>query len=866
VHYLAEGTMVQTGAPLVGSYDYGEVARSILIAIAASYAALDLGGRVTAARGWARAAWLTGGGIAMGIGIWAMHFKGMLAFHLPVKVDYHWPTVLASLLIGVLSSAIALYTATRQKMGPIQAWTGSLIMGGGIAGLHYVAMAAMRMAAVARFDPLVVALSVVLAIMFSRMALLFTFEYREDFRGTTLAKLISAAGMGAAISLMHYTGMAAASFIPAAMLLNPSHTVSVSPLGSYGISIVTLLVLGTVTLTSSVDRRLAAQAQELQTSERFRQIADNLQIVLSLSSADFSTHLYVNRTYEKIWGRTVESLYADPNSWLEAIHPDDRGRVNDFLQRLTRGEAVDDLGYRIVRPDGSTRWIAGRGYPIFDSQGHLYRIVGSASDITKRKHAEERLREYEKAVEGLEEMIVVVDREYRYLLANRAFLKYRNLERETLLGRLVPDFLDREVFDRIIKPKLDESFQGKIVHYELRYKYPHLGERDLNVSYFPIEGPHGVDRVACVLQDVTERKRADAAIRQEQEQAQRYLDVAEVILLALDLKGRISMINRKGCATLGWEERELLGRAWIDTCLPVRIRDKLSASFHNLLGGDLSYIENPILTKSGEERLIGWRNTLLRDEEGRITGTLSSGEDITERKQAEEGLRRLSGKLLRLQDEERRKIARDLHDSTGQDLVALATMQGQLGCSMASAERKSRRLLDECKALADKCIREVRTLSYLLHPPILDQAGLEDAIREYVGGFSERSGIQVELELPPNLGRMARDIELAVFRVVQESLTNSQRHSGSQQAKIRIDLNSELTLEISDQGHGTSAVEPREGEEPRFKAGVGISSMRERVQLIGGSFEIESTSHGTIVRVTIPLRKNEREKPSHTDS
>ena len=163
--------MSQIGTPLVGSYDYGEVARSILIAIAASYAALDLGGRVTAARGWARAAWLTGGAIAMGIGIWAMHFKGMLAFHLPVEVDYHWPTVLASLVIGVLSSAIALYVASRQEMGPAEAWAGSLIMGGGIAAMHYVGMAAMRMAAVSRFDPLLVALSVVLAILFSRIAL-----------------------------------------------------------------------------------------------------------------------------------------------------------------------------------------------------------------------------------------------------------------------------------------------------------------------------------------------------------------------------------------------------------------------------------------------------------------------------------------------------------------------------------------------------------------------------------------------------------------------------------------------------------------------------------------------------------------------
>lgn len=858
--------MIQIGAPLIGSYNYNEVARSILIAVAASYAALDLGGRVTAAHGWVRAAWLTGGAIAMGIGIWAMHFKGMMAFRLPVTVDYHWPTVLASLLIGVLSSAIALYTATRQKMGPIQAWTGSLIMGGGIAALHYVAMASMRLAAVTRFDPILVALSVVFAILFSRIALMFTFGYREDFKGTTLAKIISAAVMGAAISLMHYTGMTAASFIPAAMLQDLSHTVSISPLGGYGISIVTFLVLGTAISTSSVDRRLAAQAQELQTSERFRQIADNLQVVLVLSTVDFSELLYVNRTYQEIWGRPIESFYADPKSWLESVHPEDRWRVEGFVQRLIGGQPIENLEYRVIRPDGSTSWVAGRGYPIRDAEGRPYRLVGCIQDITERKHAEERLREYEKAVEGLEEMIVVVDREYRYLLANRAFLKYRNLEREKLLGRLVPDFLDREVFDRIAKPKLDECFQGRVVHYELRYKYPHLGERDLDVSYFPIEGPHGVDRAACVLQDVTERKRADAAIRQEQEQAQRYLDVAEVILLALDLEGRITMINRKGCATLGWEERELLGRDWIDTCLPVRIRDKLSASFHNLLGGDLSYIENPILTKSGEERLIGWRNTLLRDEEGRITGTLSSGEDITERKQAEEELRRLSGKLLRLQDEERRRIGRELHDSTGQDLVALATMLGQLKDSIPSVERKSRRLFSECKALAERSIREVRTLSYLLHPPVLDRAGLEDAIRDYVKGFSERSGIQVELELSPRLGRMPRDVELTLFRVVQESLTNIQRHSGSQQARIRIHRNLDLSLEISDFGRGVSASVQKEKGEPGFEVGVGIPSMQERVKLIGGRLEIDSTSHGTSVRVTIPLGENEREKPSHSDS
>jgi signal transduction histidine kinase len=135
----------------------------------------------------------------------------------------------------------------------------------------------------------------------------------------------------------------------------------------------------------------------------------------------------------------------------------------------------------------------------------------------------------------------------------------------------------------------------------------------------------------------------------------------------------------------------------------------------------------------------------------------------------------------------------------------------------------------------------------------LDEAGLGDAIRDYVKGFTKRSGIQVELELSPHVGRMASEIELALFRVVQESLTNIHRHSGSQRAKIRVYRDSDLTLEISDHGRGVSTRVPSGKEAPPFDMGVGISSMQERVKLVGGRFDIDSTGDGTSVRVTIPL-------------
>ena len=198
----------------------------------------------------------------------------MLAFQLPVPVEYHWPTVLASLLVAILASAIALYVASRQRMGRVDALTGSVIMGGGIAALHYLNMAAMRLAATCRFDLRIVIVSIALAIVFSLAALILSFGLREETRGTPSRKIASAIVMGAAISVMHYTGMASATFIASPAVPDLSYAVSISPLANNGIAIVAFLVLGAAIVTSAADRRLAAQAEELERRviERTRQL------------------------------------------------------------------------------------------------------------------------------------------------------------------------------------------------------------------------------------------------------------------------------------------------------------------------------------------------------------------------------------------------------------------------------------------------------------------------------------------------------------------------------------------------------------------------------------------------------------------
>jgi PAS domain S-box-containing protein len=197
---------------------------------------------------------------------------------------------------------------------------------------------------------------------------------------------------------------------------------------------------------------------------------------------------------------------------MEKIHPDDRPTLVAALARHSPEKPTVDVTYRVLLPGKSPVWVKSSGRAFFDAEGRMLRVVGMVADVTDQKLAEEKLREYEKAVEGLEEMIVVIDREYRYLVANRKFLNMRHQTREQVVGHFAHEVVSKEAYEAIVKEKLDECFRGKVVRYEMRYRYPEIGERDLLVSYFPIEGVSGIDRAACIFQDITERKRAEEAL------------------------------------------------------------------------------------------------------------------------------------------------------------------------------------------------------------------------------------------------------------------------------------------------------------------------------------------------------------------
>ena len=425
-------------AALASSYEYNEVARSAVIAVAASYVALDLAGRVTAATGRARLAWLGGGATAMGIGIWTMHLKGMLAFHLPVPVEYHWPTLFAALLVAILASSVALYVASRQKMGRVEALTGCIVMGGGIVGLHYLCMAAMRLPAITRFSPLLVAFSALLAILFSLIALLMAFGLREESRWSVPRRFGSATVMGAAVSAMHYTGMAAATFIPGPPP-DLSHAVNISPVGNSGVVIVTLILLVAAIITSSVDRRARAEIQglnrdlerrvaertlQLETinqvlrnemaececaEEAVRESEDRLRLVIDTipqqiwSGPPDGSLDFCNAQWRSYMGLTQGELQGE--GWQSMLHPDDRQRVLNGWRESVANGTLYEQEERHRQFDGQYRWFLVRGVPLRDSAGGIVRWYGTNTDIQDRKEAEDRLQ---KARENLARVTRVV--------------------------------------------------------------------------------------------------------------------------------------------------------------------------------------------------------------------------------------------------------------------------------------------------------------------------------------------------------------------------------------------------------------------------------------------------------------------------
>ncbi len=462
--------------------------------------------------------------------------------------------------------------------------------------------------------------------------------------------------------------------------------------------------------------------------------------------------------------------------------------------------------------------------------------------------------------------LVYLDRDLKFVRVNQAYAD--------TCGHPPGFFAGKNHFELYPGEKAEAIFRqvvatGKPFTIEANpFEFPDQPER--GVTYWdwtlhPLRGEGGsVEGLLLALLEVTARKRAEEALQASEQRYRFVLDNVDEVVYMVNMTesdphgGAVEFVSNRVKGMLGYDPDEFLAdpALWFKSLHPEdvpAIEEATRKMFSRKAVRAMAYRMRHRTT--GEYRWIGDRLVPRVDPSGQVVGGFGVARDITEAKLAEQARHESWRRLLRLQDKERRRIARELHDTTAQNLAALSMNLVLLEQAAPPGDARFGRLLAECQQLADHSSQEIRSLSYLLHPPLLDDFGLVRAMRDYAEGYSQRSGIRVELEAPEDWCRLPEDIEMALFRVVQESLGNVHRHSGSPVARIRLARNDEqLSLEIRDEGRGLPADLVNIQGGLGAAAGVGLLGMRERIQHLGGSLELETGLPGALVRALLPIK------------
>jgi PAS domain S-box-containing protein len=386
----------------------------------------------------------------------------------------------------------------------------------------------------------------------------------------------------------------------------------------------------------------------------------------------------------------------------------------------------------------------------------------------------------------------------------------------------------------------------------------------------------------AVTIDVTARRKAEQHLRRSEEELRTLADSIPQIAWMAHPNGEIFWYNRGWYEYTGATPEQMQGESWREFHDPKVLPLVLDRWSESIRTGSPFEMEFPLRGADGVFRWFLTRINPFRDSEGNVTRWFGTNTNVDEQRQllhslseardhlekrvqertaelraANENLRDLSARLLKVQDEERRRLARELHDSVGQILAALSMNISVVQEQSHKLDSLAARAVSENAQLVQQASSEIRTLSHLLHPPLLDIAGLASSLRWYVDGFSERSKINVDLDIPADFARLSDDVELAIFRIVQECLTNIHRHSGSTTAAIRIlQENGHLRVEVQDNGTGIPKEKQRELVESS-RGGVGFGGMRERVRQLGGTLDIQSNGNGTVVSATLAVGETE---------
>jgi PAS domain S-box-containing protein len=634
---------------------------------------------------------------------------------------------------------------------------------------------------------------------------------------------------------------------------------------------------GRVIGASKVARDITERKQaERALSEQARLLDLSNDAIFVRDTGDHVT--YWNKAATELYGFTrKEALGRVTHEILQTQFPEHLEKINEQLHRdgSWNGELVH------TRKDGTkvivvSRWVLDR-----EANGNARCILETNNDITQAKRTEKALRESEERfraiVETTPECVKLVSADGTLLHMNKPGLEMVGARSaDEVVGKSVYDLIapeDRNRFkafnERICRGE-EGSLQFDIIGLEGK-------RRHMETHAAPLRNPDETIVHLAVTSDISERKQAEELLGRSEERFRALVNASSdmVYRMSPDWSEMRELDGRGGIADTGKPRKDWLNEYIHPDDQPIVLRTIREA----VRTKSMFELEHRVRRTDGT---LGWtysRAVPLLNISGEILEWFGAASDVTARKKAEEDFRKLaqtldaevrartreleeqsnrvrelSWRLLTSQDEERRHIARELHDSAGQTLTVLGISLAQL---LQKTGRNAPELATEAEQIQEtvqQLHREIRTTSYLLHPPLLDENGLYSAISWYVQGLLERSGLEVQLDVSKEFGRLPRDMELVIFRLVQECLTNIHRHSETKTASIRIVRESDqICLDIKDQGKGMSPA--RLAEIQSGCSGVGISGMRERLRQFEGTMKIESDSSGTRIFATIPLSK-----------
>lgn len=613
-------------------------------------------------------------------------------------------------------------------------------------------------------------------------------------------------------------------------------------------------ILVTSIIRDITDRK-KAEAVLRESKERFHTLA-RVSPVGIFESDTGGRYLYVNERWCEIAGVPYRDSLGE--GWTRALHPADRPHILEQWKRSAAQGLPFKAEYRFQQVDGSIRWVYAQATALKGDEGAILGYVGTITDITEQKSAEQELLSLNRFLNAIlsstKEAIFTISPDRIVLSCNQAAIDMLGYPEEEIIGCSTAKFYTSQEafldFGRNVVPALRQkgSFTGE---FELKRANGEVFPAEFMVNALKLgESELGV---VAVIRDITDRKRAERALlkmneelerrvqerttelAQERDRAQRYLDVAAVMLVAIGTDQKVTLVNKKGCEILGYEEKEIIGKNWFDHFLPERIRGEVRSVFLRLLAGDIEpskYYENPVLTREGKERLIAWHNTVLRDENGRIYATLSSGEDITEKAE------------LQRQVQQAEKLA-----SIGQFTAGLAHEIGTpLNVIMGRAEYILRRIPpeDSLRSSLESIINQIERITKIVQqllsfarpkPPELRPVRLHSLLYDVLGFFEHqvtRQGITLAVNCPDGLPEVRADqdqIQQVLFNIILNAL-QAMPQGGSLHIHVSRTIPRQdredpvgdgfLKIEITDSGPGIPEEELQKIFDPFFSTkGVG---------------------------------------------